>query len=281
MLDSTIRRAVAQPVPVPVKPGRADPVELDQPLLEAVLVRSVGRPHLVGRGVERDDGLGPSPASAGAHLNELLEGGPSRLVGGELAPHGEPGRLDQVGEGDCCGRFVTDVAGWRAKLESTQGTVSGVGKPIERGDGAERDALLGHPGIDQRVSKCIWKCVGQKRGQPVVGPLREFGETVWLGSQRHHERGKLDAFSDPLGSEGEDQHSTHRVRSDGADAAIPRPHLDDIDRLVAHRVSSTRRRTRGAVVVCASRVRASRRCNGLNVAGGGASCSSQFSAPRA
>ena len=47
VLDAPVRRAVAEPVAVSVHAGAAHAVELDQPLLEAVVVRR--RPNAPGR----------------------------------------------------------------------------------------------------------------------------------------------------------------------------------------------------------------------------------------
>ena len=99
-LDAPVRRALPQPVAVPVHTGTAHAVQLDQPLLEAVRVFAVGRVDLEGLRVEGDDGLGPRTAGTGAHLDQLLEGGMGGLVAGELAAHRAPGGQDQVGQLD-------------------------------------------------------------------------------------------------------------------------------------------------------------------------------------
>ena len=272
VLDPAVGRAVTQVVAVAVHAGRADAVELDEPVLEPGLERGEGREDAIVARMEGDEGLGPRTAGARADLDELLERGVGAGAVGEAATDGEPRGEDELGQVDGAGGLILVGAGGWAELEGTHGPIGDVGQAIEGRDAVLRDVVLGHPRVDERVAEGVGQAVSEQRREVMEGLWSEFrplGKVVGLGAAGHAQGRELDAARAPLGAVLEDESPRRGILGDRAHESVPDPDLENIHSPVGHSYALTRWRTRRDPRSSSTR-RASSAAIGENVCAGGA-----------
>ena len=163
VLDATVGRALAEAaaVTVAVHARVAHAIEFDDPLLESRCEGRERRRDLVGRRLKGNDRLGPCTTRARTHLDQLLNRRVRALGLSEFATNREPCREDEIGEGHGARQVAVRVVGGGTELERAERPVGRVGETIKRRDEFERHAVLGHPGIHERIAESVGQTVSE------------------------------------------------------------------------------------------------------------------------
>ena len=139
----------------------ADPIELQQPVLEPGRNRELAGADGACARVPGDHRLGPGAPGRGADADNLGQGNLGGPVRGEGAMNGPAGGFDQ---GSHFERLLAVLPGaqGRPERQGAHAATAHVGQAIEDGDGFLRDAFGLHPGIDQGVAEGIRQGVREK-----------------------------------------------------------------------------------------------------------------------
>src|SRR6476660_3273442 len=86
----------------------------------------------------------------------------------------------------------------RVEFEGSHAALAHIGQAVERGDFLLRDAMRGHPRIDEGVTEGVGKRVGEQAGETVEREFWQIGKKDDVGAvQWERKRSEFDAGALP------------------------------------------------------------------------------------